>query len=119
MNDICQRSDVELLVNSFYDKVKSDELLAPVFAHVDWPTHLPVMYNFWSSMLLGDDTYKGNPFQKHMNLPVQSAHFDRWLLHFITTVDEHFAGIKADETKSRARDIAAVFQFKMGLQAKS
>ena len=62
--DILEREDVEILVDKFYDKVKSDELLRPVFSHVDWPHHLPIMYNFWSSMLLGDQSYTGNPLTK-------------------------------------------------------
>ena len=53
-NDILTREDIKLLVDRFYDKVQSDPLLGPVFSHVDWPHHLPIMYNFWSSMLLGD-----------------------------------------------------------------
>lgn len=115
MTDITTRTDIELLVNSFYDKVKADGLLAPVFTHVNWPRHLPVMYNFWASMLLAEDSYKGNPFQKHMGLAVQAEHFDRWLKLFIETVTENFEGFKADEAKTRARDIAGVFQYRMGL----
>ncbi|HMP98963.1 MAG TPA: group III truncated hemoglobin [Cyclobacteriaceae bacterium] len=115
MTDITHRADIELLVNSFYEKVKADELLAPVFAHVNWPEHLPVMYNFWASMLLGESNYRGNPFQKHIHLAIDSRHFNQWLKLFLQTVDQHFKGEKAEETKSRARDIAGVFQYKLGL----
>lgn len=113
--DIRIREDIQLLVNQFYDKVNKDSLLNPVFGHVDWETHLPVMYNFWSSMLLGDRTYEGNPFQKHINLPIQSKHFDCWLELFVDTVNENFMGAKAEEAKERARSIAQVFQYKMNL----
>lgn len=113
--DILGRNDVIVLVNSFYDKVKSDALLGPVFGHVDWPRHLPVMYNFWSSMLLGEMTYRGNPLQSHLALPIDSAHFAQWLKLFEETLDENFTGDKADETRMRARAIAGVFQHKMGL----
>ena len=109
------RADVELLVNSFYEKVNKDSLLAPVFAHVHWPEHLPVMYQFWSSMLLGEQSYQGNPFQKHMNLKIGAEHFNRWVELFLLTVDEHFIGEKAIEVKARAQHIANVFQYKMGL----
>lgn len=115
MMDISDRKDIIFLVDSFYKKVNSDELLAPVFAHVDWPAHRPIMYNFWSSMLLGDQSYQGNPFQKHVHLAINSAHFNRWLELFKQTVDENFVGFKADEVKSRAQNIAGVFQHKMGL----
>jgi hemoglobin len=113
--DITSREDIKLLVDSFYDKVKVDGLIGPVFSHVDWPHHLPIMYNFWSSMLLGDQSYRGNPFQKHLPLPIQPRHFERWLQLFRQTVDEHFAGDKASEVKSRAESIAGIFQSRMGL----
>jgi hemoglobin len=113
--DIKTRKDIEILVSKFYNKVNHDELLSPVFAHVDWVAHLPVMYNFWSTMLLGDKTYEGNPFQKHIHLPIQIKHFNQWLLLFTKTVDENFAGEKAEETKQRARSIADIFLHKMKL----
>ncbi len=114
-NDILTRSDIELLVNKFYDTVKQDTLLAPVFSRVDWPHHLPIMYNFWSSMLLGDQSYQGSPFQKHAHLAIDASHFNRWLELFTQTVDENFVGFKAEEVKSRAQNIAGIFQHKMGL----
>lgn len=113
--DIETREHVVLMVNSFYDKVKTDPLLGPVFAQVDWPNHLPIMHNFWSSMLLGDRSYFGNPLQKHLPLKINARHFERWLQLFKATVDDHFKGDKAEETKMRAESIAAIFQFKMGL----
>ncbi len=115
MKDITSKEDVVLLVNSFYDKVKSDEKLKDIFGHVDWPHHLPIMYNFWSSLLLGDNSYQGNPFQKHVHLAIDAAHFTRWFALFTQTVDEHFAGDKAVEAKSRAQSIAGVWQHKLGL----
>ncbi|MEO5600008.1 MAG: group III truncated hemoglobin [Cyclobacteriaceae bacterium] len=93
--DITTREDIQLLVDKFYDKVKADGLLGPVFSHVNWPNHLPVMYDFWSSMLLGDQTYKGNPLQKHLPLPIQPEHFDQWLTLFKEAVKENFTGEKA------------------------
>lgn len=113
MKDLAHREDIVLLVNSFYSKVKQDELLAPQFQHLDWPKHLPIMHNFWSSMLLGEQSYQGNPFQKHLALSLDATHFDRWLKLFNQTVDENFAGSKAEETKSRAQSIAGVWQYKL------
>ena len=113
--DILARKDLIVLVDSFYEKVNSDALLGPVFSHVDWPKHLPVMYNFWCSMLLGEVSYKGNPLQSHMHLPIQKEHFTQWLKLFHETVDEHFNGEKAEEIKMRAQSIAGVFQHKLGL----
>lgn len=113
--DIQARADIVVLVDRFYEKVKNDRVLAPVFSHVDWPHHLPVMYNFWSSMLLGEQSYRGNPFQKHIGLPINETHFKFWLTLFHQTVDENFSGQVADEAKLRASAIAGVFQYKLNL----
>lgn len=113
--DLTNRSDIELLVCKFYEKVKDDTLLAPHFRHVNWVTHLPVMYSFWASMMLGEQSYQGNPFQKHVNLMIDAEHFSAWEKLFCETVDETFSGEKANEIKSRAQNISKVFQYKMNL----
>jgi hemoglobin len=114
-HDILSRDDIKRLVDRFYDKVKTDSLLRPVFSHVDWLHHLPIMYDFWASMLLGDMTYRGNPLQRHMHLAIDKNHFDKWLALFNQTVDENFHGEKAEEVKMRAQSIAGIFQLKMGI----
>ena len=114
-SDIVTRADVEKLVNQFYDKVKADALLAPVFSHLDWPKHLPMMYDFWSFSLLGEPAYRNNMVQKHLNLPIKPEHFTQWLLLFNATIDENFSGDKAEEAKSRAYSMAVVIQVKLGL----
>lgn len=113
--DITLPEQIEQLVDLFYDKVKSDPLLAPLFSHVDWPKHLPIMYGFWKFALLGEIGYKSNMVQKHLALPLQPEHFARWLALFNKTVDENFSGEKAEEAKSRAYSMAVVIQVKMGL----
>lgn len=115
MNDILTRKEVEQLVNQFYNRVRKDDLLAPIFAHVDWPHHLPIMYNFWSSVLLGDMSYNGSPLSKHLRLSLTADHFNRWLKLFLVTVDAEFIGPVAEEAKKRANTIATLFQHKMGL----
>jgi hemoglobin len=116
MKDIENRTDIEKLVNTFYEQVRQDDLLAPIFENAihDWDTHLPTMYDFWDSMLFGSGTYKGNPFAKHIPLAIQEVHFNRWLNIFTQSVDNQFVGIKADEAKSRAESIAKLFAFKLG-----
>jgi hemoglobin len=55
--DITTREDIIILVNAFYDGIKAHALLGPIFneiAQVNWETHLPKMYSFWSSILLGE-----------------------------------------------------------------
>lgn len=113
--DITNRADIELLVNTFYDKVKRDPLLSPVFEHLDWPKHLPSMYHFWTFNLLGEAGYKGNIIQKHLPLNISAVHFTQWLKLFNATVDELFTGDKAEEAKSRAYSMAVVIQVKLGV----
>jgi len=115
--DIAHRADIERLINTFYDKVKADPVLGPIFndiAEVDWPKHLPVMYNFWEFLLLGGTQYQGNPIQKHVDLhaihPLTAEHFDRWLLLFQASVDDLFVGQVADDAKFRAYAIAETWK---------
>lgn len=115
--DITSRKDIEILVNRFYEKVQANPLLAPHFSHVNWEKHLPIMHSFWASMMLGEQSYRGNPFQKHVNLSIGREHFAEWLKLFIEVVDENFRGEKAEEIKTRAQQIAQVFQYKMNLIA--
>lgn len=113
--DIAHSEDVKLLVNTFYDKVKNDNTLAPVFSHVNWNNHLPIMYSFWGSMLLGEGTYRGYPLQRHLHLRIDSQHFVAWLKVWHETIGELFEGMIAEEAKMRGDAIARVFQLKMGI----
>ena len=115
---ITTRQDIEILVNSFYDKVKQDALIGPIFndtANVNWDEHLPKLYNFWEDLLLGTNKYNGRPFPPHVVLNLKMEHFERWLALFFKTVDENFTGTKADEAKSRALRIAKNFSVNLGL----
>jgi len=113
--DIADRADIVRLVDAFYERVRVDDLLSPVFAHVNWTAHLPVMHNFWSSLVFGDGSYNGNPFARHKDLAIGAVHFERWLFLFTQTIDELFEGPRASEVKQRASNIAGVFKYKMGL----
>jgi hemoglobin len=81
---------IEQLVRAFYAKVRVDSVLAPVFeARIqDWEPHLSQMSAFWSSVALMTGRYHGTPMAKHMPLPVDAAHFDRWLELFERTARE-------------------------------
>ena len=117
--DITHPDDVKLMVDGFYEKVKTDELLGPVFggqAQVHWEAHLPTMYSFWTKILLGEGEYLGRPFQKHIPLKIDASHFKRWLALFEGTVDSNFEGEMADEAKLRANAIAQAFQAKLGIR---
>lgn len=114
--DLETEADIVRLVDTFYAKVNEDELLRPIFndvAQVDWTHHLPTMYDFWSSVLLGTSRYKGRPMARHFPLPITSAHFQQWLRLFRASADELFAGPKAADAKARAQQIGAMFEHRM------
>lgn len=110
--ELLNLDDIKTLVDSFYGKVRSDELLAPIFnerIRDNWPVHLEKMYRFWQTVLLGEHTYTGTPFPPHANLPVDKSHFEQWLKLFKETLDEQFSGEKAKEAKWRADKMAEMF----------
>jgi len=124
MRDIKDRVDIELIVDSFYTRVLDDEVIKAFFTEVvalDWDVHIPVMYDFWETTLLGQSKYKGNPMLKHLALndmkSLQSHHFDRWLSLWEGTIRSHFMGDKADMAIARAHQIALLMQHKINGQS--
>ena len=113
---ILSLDDIKLLVDTFYQRIQSDELLGPIFNELikdNWPIHLDKMYRFWQTVLLDEYTYNGRPFPPHAKLPVGPEHFMQWLALFTQTVDELFTGDKATEAKWRAGKMAEMFQHKI------
>lgn len=118
--DIATSEHIQLLVNKFYDKAVADKNLGFIFtdvAKVNWQHHLPIMYAFWESTLLGNAGYKGNPMDAHFKLnqkhTLTAEHFNIWKSLFIETVDEYFVGEIADLAKERARSIADLMFYKI------
>lgn len=110
---IRDKEDVVYLVDVFYQRVREDEILAPIFnerigEHL-WFLHLDTLSRFWETLLLGNRTYFGAPFPKHLDLPIKNEHFPHWLNLFENTVDDLFIGEKAEEAKHRARQLAKSF----------
>ena len=121
--DIETRKDIEWLIKTFYDKVKTDPVIGHIFTEiikVNWEKHLPVMYDFWENTLFYTGTYSGNPMASHQKLhrifPLNDEHFKRWVSLFITTVDELFEGEKASLAKQRAISISTVMKMKIVYQ---
>ena len=117
--DIRNRKDIEKLVNAFYDKVKKDDTIGYLFndvAKVNWELHLPKMYDFWENILFYSGNYSGSPMVVHKELHQKSTmnqnHFQHWNDLFSQTVDSLFEGIKANEIKERASNIAQVIMYK-------
>ncbi len=115
-NDIQNITDVKLLVDTFYGKIREDQLLKDIFNNKiedRWPQHLAKMYSFWQTVLLDEHTYYGSPFVPHAKLPVDLEHFDKWLLLFNTTVDDLFEGEKAERAKWQGQRMAEMFHSKI------
>lgn len=111
--DLADRADVERLVRAFYRSAFADELLGPIFvdvARMDLEAHLPVMCDFWETVLFRAGLYRRNALAVHTHLhalfPLRSEHFARWLALWTATVDELFAGQKAELAKTQAARIA-------------
>lgn len=118
--DIKNREDIILLVDTFYEAVMLNQTLGYIFkdvAKINWDTHLPKMYSFWASILLGEHSFSGNPMEKHIELSKVTAmtttEFSEWLILFNQTVDNLFVGNKADEAKERAANIARLMLHKI------
>jgi hemoglobin len=84
--DIVNTNDIKTLVDSFYEKIKTDECIGFIFtdmAKTNWEKHLPIMYRFWENLLFYTGSYEGNPMELHQNLHrfsnLQPAYFDHWL----------------------------------------
>jgi hemoglobin len=113
--DLNGRAEIELLVNSFYDRVRSDEVLGFIFdqvAKTNWEAHLPKMYAFWETVMFRSGGFTGNPLVAHAKLvPLTDMgrdKFDHWLKLFCATVDDLFAGQNANHIKRCAEDMANV-----------
>ena len=110
--------EIGLLVDRFYDKVRQDDQLAPIFlsaiAEDEWPKHLATMRDFWSSVMLTSGRYHGNPVATHRQLDgVTPEHFERWLQLFAETCQELFAAPLTGAFMEKARRIAASLQIAM------
>ena len=120
MKDLKTREDIILLIDTFYDTVKLDSTIGYIFtdvANVNWEKHLPTMYDFWETTLLGGGNYKGNPMAVHQKINTQEkltpAHFAQWEKLFHATVNQLFSGHGAEMAKQRATSIKTVMQLKV------
>ncbi|NOQ70646.1 MAG: globin [Crocinitomix sp.] len=114
--EIENRSDVSLLVRSFYAKIRKNDFLGPIFNTAipenNWEAHLEKLTDFWETNLFGIPKFKGNPMQAHRNVDaandhnIDMAHFGHWIQLWFETIDEHFIGEVADKAKRASRKMA-------------
>ena len=123
--DLENRGDIDLLMRVFYERAIADDVIGYIFtevARLDLEHHLPIIGDFWESMLFGTAVYAKhgrNPMIVHKELDAKSAltheHFERWLEIFTATVDDLFTGERAQLLKMRARAIAARMLESLGI----
>ncbi|PZU61990.1 MAG: preprotein translocase subunit TatC [Brevundimonas sp.] len=99
---------IDRVVEAFYARVRDDALIGPIFADRvgDWGPHLAQMKRFWSSVVLASGVYQGRPMPRHLPLPIDARHFDRWLTLFQDTVRDLCPPQAAAAFMERARRIA-------------
>ncbi|MEP2237476.1 MAG: group III truncated hemoglobin [Maribacter sp.] len=113
MSDITNREDVRVLVHTFYDKIRQNAMLGPIFnGHItdeQWPTHLSKLTDFWESNLFGVRTFRGSPSKAHVNVDknlhhsISQDHFAQWLQLWFETINELYEGELAERAKQMAR----------------
>ncbi len=99
---------LEPALRCFYAKVKTDEMIGPVFEHTvhDWDAHIQIMVDYWSRALLGTTRYQGQPFAPHVPLKIGQAHFDRWLALWSEAAHETMPPGLADHVSKMAGNMS-------------
>ncbi len=115
-HDIRDHDDCERLVRAFYGRALTDPMIGYLFtdvAQLDLEAHVPQITAFWETILLGAQSYGGGAFAPHASLnrkvPLRGPHFERWLALWRQTVDELFAGPRAELAKAHAQRVAHAF----------
>lgn len=111
------RADLILLVHTFYDRIRKDEELGPIFNSIitDWEAHLEKITDFWEQHLFGVHKYHGDPIEAHnhvdetMDYSITAHNFGTWLYYWLNTLDELFEGKNVEVLKFKARKMQTVF----------
>jgi hemoglobin len=111
--DITSREDIHRWMTQFYDCLIADEVTRGFFTHINLEHHLPHIVQFWSFVLLDEEGYTTNVFNKHAALDLEEIHFRHWIQHFMATTDDLFEGEKAQLAKQRAKLLASTFYHKI------
>ena len=116
LRDIESRADCERLVRAFYGRALEDPIIGFIFvdvAKLDLDAHVPRITSFWETILLGAQSYGGGAFRPHAQLHakvrLRRGHFERWLALWFATVDELFAGDRANLAKTHALRVGHAF----------
>ena len=121
MNDIQTREDILLIMRKFYDKLLADDSISHFFTkttdvsnHLE--EHFETLATFWEQALFLKGGYKNNMFQKHLDVheqsPFKKRHYETWLNHLYTTLDEYFQGENAEQMKTMSQSMATIMEIK-------
>ncbi|RYY44504.1 MAG: group III truncated hemoglobin [Chitinophagaceae bacterium] len=118
--DIATRADIDHFIRMFYKKVTADPVIGIIFTEIvqmDWDHHIPLIVDFWESILLDNPVYKRNAMAVHYDInkkyPLRPEHFQAWLSNFNEVMDALFVGPVANLAKKRAEGIALLMSHKM------
>jgi len=127
--DLKDRKDINLLVTSFYSKVRNNEEIGYFFNNSikDWDSHLEKLTDFWESNLFFTGSFRGNPAMTHVKVDqehdhsITEYHFGIWMNLWFQTTDELFEGEMAQRLKNNARKMSThlFLRIYQGRQAKS
>jgi len=121
MQDINNRTDLENLVNAFYENVHKDPLLTKIFEmpEDEWNKHLIRAVNFWENWLFKTGSYNGGMMwthaEAHQKHGLTTERFEHWLSHWFSTVDMLFTGENATFIKNKALEIGQILNAKFNL----
>jgi hemoglobin len=111
--DVTTRADVSALLRRFYWQVLVDDVLAEPFETIrtkGLESHLPVMCDFWETVLFRAGLYQGSALRAHRIVhdhhALTAKHFLRWLGLWNATVDQMYRGTHAEQAKIQAARIA-------------
>lgn len=110
------------LVNLFYARIREDAVLGPLFEQRlegRWDEHLARMVEFWEAVVLLTGRYRGRPHERHRGMPLEPAHFERWLALFERTTRDLCAGQAAETFVMRAHRIAESLQIGLDIGPKA
>ena len=118
--DTLDEAHLATLVDRFYEKVRADPMLGPVFnaAVHDWDEHRRTLVSFWSSVALGTQSYRGSPMSAHRPHPIRGEHFDHWLELWRETAREVLEEDAAGRVIDYAERIGRSLRMGLGLSGR-
>lgn len=121
MRDIENREDILLIMRNFYDRLLKDNSINFFFTkatdvdqHLE--KHFELLADFWEQGLFLKGGYSNNMFQIHKDIhdkhPFSHEHFEIWLDHLYSSIDENFDGPNCDVMKKMSLNMATVMRIK-------